>query len=127
MSHTESETLEMKSMAGPESDRKGFVPNVIHRLRQQGKSREPSVSKTEDTIAMTEISSTGNHEAPSSNDAPAIQSESWKYPKGNTFRVFATCWAFLVMGANDATYGVSLRPADFNSITDISNRPSSPM
>lgn len=30
----------------------------------------------------------------------------WNHPRSNIFRVFATLWVFLVMGANDAAYGV---------------------
>lgn len=33
--------------------------------------------------------------------------ERWNSPPINTYRTFATLWSFLVMGANDAAYGVS--------------------
>ncbi|KAK5111269.1 hypothetical protein LTR85_012210 [Meristemomyces frigidus] len=33
------------------------------------------------------------------------QLERWNYPRSNIYRVFAVFWAFLIMGANDATYG----------------------
>lgn len=33
--------------------------------------------------------------------------EKWNHPRINMFRLFATLWSFLVMGANDAAYGVS--------------------
>lgn len=36
---------------------------------------------------------------------PAL--EKWNTPRINIFRSFATWWSFLVMGANDAAYGVS--------------------
>lgn len=38
--------------------------------------------------------------------APVV--EKWNYPKSNTYRIGATFFSFLVMGANDAAYGVSL-------------------
>lgn len=33
--------------------------------------------------------------------------EKWNEPRINAYRSFATFWSFLVMGANDAAYGVS--------------------
>jgi hypothetical protein len=33
--------------------------------------------------------------------------EKWNQPRINIHRTFATFWSFLVMGANDAAYGVS--------------------
>lgn len=35
--------------------------------------------------------------------------DKWDSPRINIFRSFATWWSFLVMGANDAAYGVSPR------------------
>lgn len=47
----------------------------------------------------------------SSNDPsgafPAL--EKWNSPRINIFRSFSTFWSFLVMGANDAAYGVSFK------------------
>lgn len=34
--------------------------------------------------------------------------EKWNEPRSNIYRTFATFWSFLVMGANDAAYGVSI-------------------
>lgn len=31
--------------------------------------------------------------------------ERWNHPKVNVYRTFATFWAFVIMGANDAAYG----------------------
>lgn len=36
---------------------------------------------------------------------PAL--EKWNHPRVNIYRSLATFWSFLVMGANDAAYGVS--------------------
>lgn len=33
--------------------------------------------------------------------------ECWNKPRSNIYRTLATFWSFLVMGANDAAYGVS--------------------
>lgn len=33
--------------------------------------------------------------------------EKWNHPRINIYRSFSTFWSFLVMGANDAAYGVS--------------------
>lgn len=43
------------------------------------------------------------------NDSPdGFQAlEKWNLPRINIYRSFATWWSFLVMGANDAAYGVS--------------------
>jgi hypothetical protein len=35
----------------------------------------------------------------------------WNHPRSNMFRVFATFWSLLVMGANDAAYGVRPFPS----------------
>jgi hypothetical protein len=34
--------------------------------------------------------------------------ERWNHPKVNIYRTFATLFAFMIMGANDAAYGVSI-------------------
>jgi hypothetical protein len=34
--------------------------------------------------------------------------EKWNQPRINVYRSFSTFWSFLVMGANDAAYGVSV-------------------
>ncbi|KAE8155042.1 major facilitator superfamily domain-containing protein [Aspergillus avenaceus] len=34
------------------------------------------------------------------------EAERWNYPKSNVLKTFATFWSFLVMGANDAAYGL---------------------
>lgn len=38
---------------------------------------------------------------------PAL--EKWNSPRINIYRSFSTFWSFLVMGANDAAYGVSFQ------------------
>ena len=35
-----------------------------------------------------------------------LVSEKWNHPRINIYRSFSTFWSFLVMGANDAAYGV---------------------
>jgi hypothetical protein len=34
--------------------------------------------------------------------------ERWNHPKANVYRTLAILYAFIIMGANDATYGVSI-------------------
>ena len=36
--------------------------------------------------------------------------ERWNNPKVNIYRTFATLFAFMIMGANDAAYGVNHHP-----------------
>ena len=47
----------------------------------------------------------------SKNDAPpenaVVAKETWKNPRINVWRVFATFYSLFVAGANDAVYGVS--------------------
>lgn len=47
---------------------------------------------------------------PEENVPPSVAAsalERWNQPRSNAYRTLATFWAFLVMGANDAVYGVS--------------------
>ena len=46
-----------------------------------------------------------NETLPSPTTAPQEQLEQWNHPRINVYRVSATFWSFLIMGANDATYG----------------------
>lgn len=45
--------------------------------------------------------------------------EKWNSNRTNTYRLLATFWGFLVMGGNDAAYGVRLQFAlnHFNGLT----------
>jgi hypothetical protein len=48
--------------------------------------------------------------AESQHQPPAVVAhalEQWNEPSVNVSRVFATFWSFVIMGANDAAYGVS--------------------
>ena len=52
---------------------------------------------------------TGNFEAA---DGTVVEAaEKWNSPRINIFRVGATFWSMMIMGANDAAYGVSVTPA----------------
>jgi hypothetical protein len=42
--------------------------------------------------------------------AVAHAREKWNEPSVNAPRTFATFWCFVIMGANDAAYGVSCHP-----------------
>lgn len=43
---------------------------------------------------------------PSPTTAAAARLERWNAPRTNLWRTFAAFWSFVVMGANDAAYGV---------------------
>ena len=45
---------------------------------------------------------------PPNNTVPALQR--WNHPKTNMWRVFATFYSFIILGANDAAYGVRRLP-----------------
>lgn len=45
---------------------------------------------------------------PSPTTAGEMPTEKWYTPRINMYRVFATFWSFVVMGMNDASYGVSI-------------------
>jgi hypothetical protein len=49
---------------------------------------------------------TGSASHDSSEGFPAL--EKWNQSRGNICRSLSTFWSFLVMGANDAAYGVSI-------------------
>lgn len=53
-----------------------------------------------------ELDNDRNESLPSPTTAPEQPQEMWNSPRINVFRVFATFWSFVVMGLNDATYGV---------------------
>lgn len=50
-----------------------------------------------------------NESLPSPTTASQEIVERWNYPKMNIARTFAAFWGFVVMGMNDATYGVSIQ------------------
>lgn len=55
-------------------------------------------------------SQTAQEQQPEENLSPptgANALERWNQPQSNVYRTLATFWTFLVMGANDAVYGVS--------------------
>lgn len=53
--------------------------------------------------AQSDLRGSGGNTSSDNNDE---ELERWNSP-GNTAKTMATFWAFLVMGANDAAYGVS--------------------
>lgn len=46
---------------------------------------------------------------PSPTTAPAEKLERWNAPRTNLWRTLAAFWSFVVMGSNDAAYGVCSR------------------
>ncbi|KAK3621535.1 hypothetical protein LTR56_019260 [Elasticomyces elasticus] len=55
--------------------------------------------------SKTSYASDRNETLPSPTTASADEVELWNKPGINLYRTFATFWSFLIMGANDATYG----------------------
>lgn len=49
----------------------------------------------------------GNFEA---TDGTFVEAEKWNSSRVNMFRVGATFWSLMIMGANDSAYGVSVSP-----------------
>ncbi|KAK4952875.1 hypothetical protein LTR66_013716, partial [Elasticomyces elasticus] len=45
-----------------------------------------------------------NESLPSPTTA-SVPLQKWNHPRRNVYRIFATFWAFVVMGMNDAAYG----------------------
>lgn len=63
-------------------------------------------SKLETQLPESESSP---REDPNSRPPTATEvAQRWNYPKSNVPKVAACFWSFVVMGANDAAYGVSL-------------------
>lgn len=71
----------------------------------QGQTREA------DHISLEALPRREQLTTDSSNDLPGAFSalEKWNSPRINMYRSFSTFWSFLVMGANDAAYGVSFK------------------
>jgi hypothetical protein len=81
------------------------VPPIV---RHPSKRSQPESIHTLQSIHTTP-SPTGNSRVQSALPSPTTATEAlprWNHPRSNMFRVFATFWSFLVMGANDAAYGV---------------------
>ncbi|KAI9045975.1 putative MFS transporter [Aspergillus affinis] len=59
--------------------------------------------------AREEGPETGSHERLPQDTGgldPTATSQRWNYPRSNILRIASTFWSFLVMGANDAAYGL---------------------
>ncbi|KAK4574556.1 hypothetical protein LTR86_001397 [Recurvomyces mirabilis] len=78
------------------------------------KENAPSLSNKRPTSGGRSLKSIRSHLSHGNDDrnetlpSPTIAAEHlerWNYPRKNMWRVFATFWSFLIMGANDATYG----------------------
>lgn len=65
----------------------------IFETSKPGAERPPSQSSEQDTTDLP----------PPSTAAHALLR--WNNPKGNAYRLFAACYAFIVVGLNDAAYG----------------------
>ena len=67
-------------------------------------SNARSVSIPEREPDLETLSAQSQHEPPA---VVAHALEKWNEPSVNVSRLFATFWSFVIMGANDAAYGVS--------------------
>lgn len=71
----------------------------------------PPHTKLEAQLPDEDYSSPRSDPGASSPPAPAPASverlQRWNYPKSNVPKIGACFWSFIVMGANDAAYGVS--------------------
>jgi len=52
-------------------------------------------------------------ELPSPTTATAEKKERWNHPRTNLWRTLSTFWCFIMMGANDAAYGVCIFASSF--------------
>lgn len=75
---------------------------------QPAPAQQPSHSiKDESPGANRLLGELGGSEFCPSPAIPAV--EKWNEPRRNSYRLGAAFWCFLVMGANDAAYGVCCR------------------
>lgn len=111
MSASSTSVIELPSRAAASSSA-GNAPGI------PGKAQEPQVSgeRRQGGTGETNRSShssfdqivSGNFEA---TDGTVVEAaEKWNSPRINIFRVGATFWSMMIMGANDAAYGVSVLP-----------------
>lgn len=110
MSRTAIETLELQSPAAAQlpSDKKGFMSSVSQRFGQSRSDDQNRVASARDMTASPAAELQDVLQESASNVNTSKELERWNYPKGNSKRICATFWAFMVMGMNDAAYGVSL-------------------
>lgn len=78
--------------------------------KEQRLNRTSNATTTQD-VNMEREPDLETFSAESQHQPPAVvvhAIEKWNEPTVNISRLFATFWAFVIMGANDAAYGVSL-------------------
>lgn len=99
------------------------LSDVSHYLDkpQQAKVAEPRSSlRIDDTKGMQ--SDDPVEKLPSPTTQAAEKLERWYAPRTNLWRTFAAFWSFVVMGSNDAAYGVCSRPSVVESMQMLTLR-----
>lgn len=87
-----------RSLNGKTSDSALDMPATSNAAEQQ---LHPKQANTEQTLDLEML-------PPSLSPVTVAHVvERWNEPRFNMFRTFATFWSFVIMGANDAAYGVS--------------------
>lgn len=90
-------------------------PSVANATGVLGRSQEPQATGESRLGAAEEASrrSPGVGSFTASDGAVVEAAEKWNSPRINIFRLGATFWSLMIMGANDSAYGVSCSlPAD---------------
>lgn len=83
--------------------------NFATSSKEQGLNTTSNTTTTQD-VRMEREPETFSADRESQHEPSAVVAhalEKWNEPSANISRLFATFWAFVVMGANDAAYGVS--------------------
>ncbi|KAK5112605.1 hypothetical protein LTR62_003919 [Meristemomyces frigidus] len=75
----------------PNRPNKRVPSTTSHSLRSLAPTTPPRETDQNETLPSPTLATT--------------QPERWNHPRKNLLRVLATFWSFLIMGANDATYG----------------------
>lgn len=68
----------------------------------------PAHGSTHDDDARRKLPPDADAGSPSDGDGSVCAAEAWNEPRRNAYRLAAAFWCFLVMGANDAAYGVGV-------------------
>jgi hypothetical protein len=90
------------------------IPMTPLNLNNKGSGENFSITTPPDSLNVTRRASTDEESVPGPGaGAVAEVKERWNYPRTNIPRVGACFYSFIVMGANDAAYGVSCCASSF--------------
>lgn len=79
----------------------GQIKDVAPQVTQVSLNHDPEKAIHQSQCPVADTSTDAASDAAS--DAPKLQR--WNHPRGNIYRVLATYWCFMILGANDAAYG----------------------